>query len=113
MDPPQHDGRYCWACSVPEIIWAKLALLSCAVVYDVNGRIITIVQPTLVEIADRQRQNARTFGRTSRSGPLLVPPPKPVQSTWHVDPLEMTPDKWLDLCTEISDTLAAHQWISP
>jgi hypothetical protein len=48
---PSH-GRFCWACLIPDLVWVKLALLSCAVAYLPSRDDVVVTQPVLTQAAD-------------------------------------------------------------
>lgn len=99
---------FCWACSIPDLVWVKFALLDCSVSYNVTEQIVTVFQPVL---AAANSQRMATYSRVhygQRWPP--IPPPVEMKHRWRVKPVDMRPEDWHDLVTEISECLTSYHF---
>lgn len=46
------SSRFCWACSIPDDVWLRLAMLSCTVAYDIGADDVLVIQPVPAQAAD-------------------------------------------------------------
>jgi hypothetical protein len=108
--PLEGHERNCWACSIPQLTWAKLALLNIQVSYNVNDRTVCLQHPSLFA-AEIARQNAHArFARASRwtGGPVYQ---SPVKHTWRIGNWRgMDEAAWDKVTTEIAEEVMRYQY---
>ncbi len=103
-------AHHCWACSIPEIVWAKLALLNTFVWYDVSAETVFISHPGLLA-AEITREKAYRLAKAQKWGAVLPVPAAPIQHQWRVVHWKgMAAADWESLVTEIADAVARHQY---
>lgn len=99
---------FCWACSIPDLVWVKMALLECSISYNVTEQTVTILQPVLCAAnAQRTAVHSRIY-RGQRWPP--VPPVAELKYRWRVKPGDMKPEDWHDLMSEISECMASYHF---
>lgn len=96
---------HCWACSIPDLTWAKLALLNAFVWYDVSAKTIVVSHAGLYA-AEQHRQRLRKRFRW----PVAVSE-IPVTHQWRVNTWEtMGEADWEKLTTELAEAVMHHQY---
>lgn len=103
------ERSFCWACSIPELVWVKLALLECTVAYNITEDTVIILQPVLLA-AENQRQAIFNRVYHGQRWPPVPAQPAPLKHTWRLKPRTMTPEDWHDLATEIAEALASYHF---
>lgn len=100
------DAPHCWACSIPDLTWSKLALLNAFVWFDVASKTIVVSHAGLYAAeANRQRLRARFKQYASAVSSV------PIAHQWKVtDWGSRTPEQWEQLTTELSEAIMHHQY---
>jgi hypothetical protein len=99
------DHKDCWACSIPDLIWAKLALYECAIAFTIHDGVLTILVPALLH-ADENLQKLALRPVWGVAGK-----PRTIQHIWKVHARSMTPEKWDELLTEIAERVRENNWL--
>lgn len=107
-------AHHCWACSIPELVWTKLALLNAWVWYDCSAETVVISHPGLLA-AEITREKASKLA-AKRFGVALPVSAEKIQHQWRIPAPQwkaMTPDGWEKLVSEIADAVARYQYSFP
>jgi hypothetical protein len=108
--PLSPHEKTCWACSIPQLTWAKLALLNMQVSYSVNERSISLTHPSLYA-AENARQALHARYTRARAYLGLPVNATPIKHTWRATGWgNMTEADWDKITTQIAEEVMRYQY---